>query len=853
LIAGKSKPSFGGMCVVACSCLALLSTLAHAQDTQRLNWSRLPTWPDPLGVAGPFVGVHQDRVIVAGGANFPLPVWESAKVWRSEIWCLEPEPDGYRWQPAGDLPAELAYGAAISTDEGVVCVGGNNQTEFSSSCFLLRWDSADEQVVRESLPAFPESIAYTQGGMIQRKVFVVGGQSGPELATATSQLWSLDLDDSQAGWQLASPLPGPSRAFHFASVQNNGFDDCLYVFGGRREVDGEVRFLDDCWEYNPQRGSWRQRCSMPVALAAGAATAYGQSHIFVLSGDDGKLFGQADELRDAHPGFPKETWAYHTITDSWSSMGPSPANQVTTSAVMLDGDVILPTGEVRPRVRSRDVWAIRATEQPGAFGWVDYVVVVVYLGSLIWIGFHFARRNQDTNDYFRGSGRIPWWAAGCSIFATMLSSLTFTGVPSKAFAQDWVYSLGNMMIPVVALVAVYVALPFYRRMDVTSAYEYLEHRFHWSLRVLGSLAFSTFHVFRMAIVMSLTALALAVATPVTPVQAVLLMGLLSIVYCSMGGVSAVIWTDTLQTFVLLGGALLAIGSMWQGTGMAINDWFSTANQYDKLNLANWKLSAFDAQIALWVIVLGAIGQNLASYTADQAVVQRYMTTRTSELAARAIWTNALLSIPATLIFFGIGTSLFLFYHAHPDRLDPGITTDQVFPFFISRELPQGVSGLIVAAIFAAAQSTVSTSMNSVATTMVSDCIRPIYKSASEHKLLRIAQVLTVVLGIAGTTVAISFVDPGIRSLFDQFIKVIGLFMGVLAGLFILGFAFPRANAFGAWCGAVVGALAMILIWKFTDINGYLYTALGISSCVLAGWLTSQLVSIRSVEAKAGPA
>ncbi|MCR9296753.1 MAG: sodium:solute symporter, partial [bacterium] len=445
----------------------------------------------------------------------------------------------------------------------------------------------------------------------------------------------------------------------------------------------------------------------------------------------------------------------------------------------------------------------------------------------------------NTDDYFRGSGRIPWWAAGCSIFATMLSSLTFTGVPSKAFAQDWVYAVGNMMIPVVAVVAVVIALPFYRRIDATSAYEYLEKRFHWSIRAFGSLSFSTFHVFRMAIVMSLTGLALAVATPLTATQSVLLMGLLSIVYCTLGGVSAVIWTDTLQTFVLMGGAVIAIVWMLAGAQQQASEgMLETALRYDKLNLANLHLSPFDAQIALWVIVLGAIGQNVASYTADQAVVQRYMTTRTEALAARAIWTNALLSIPATLIFFGIGTSLFLFYRSHPERLDPSITTDQIFPLFIARELPLGVSGLIVAAIFAAAQSTVSTSMNSVATTLVTDCFRPLLGRWNEHAFLRLAQTLTVLLGIAGTWLAVSFVDPEIRSLFDQFIKVIGLFMGVLGGLFVLGAVFRRANAVGAWCGACAGAMSMYAIWKYTAVNGYLYTAIGILVCVSVGLAAS---------------
>jgi len=263
-----------------------------------------------------------------------------------------------------------------------------------------------------------------------------------------------------------------------------------------------------------------------------------------------------------------------------------------------------------------------------------------------------------------------------------------------------------------------------------------------------------------------------------------------------------------------------------------------ATRASKFNLANLHGDVTSAQIALWVILFGGIAQNLSSYTADQAVVQRYMTTETQKLAARSIWTNAILTIPATLLFFGIGTALFGFYRTHPERLDPTMTTDQVFPLFIANELPTGLSGLIVAGIFAAAQSTVSTSMNSTATTLVTDFLKPMQLIQSDRNLLRAAKGLTVVVGIAGTAIGLLFVNPEIRSLFDQFLKVIGLFMGVLGGLFLLGILTRRATGTGAMVGAVVGAGVMWAVWQYTSINGYLYTAIGILTCFFVGYLVS---------------
>lgn len=842
----QRRAAFAFQILLIAFCIAAHSPL-HAQTPGRLSWEPLPAIPNSLGVAGPFVGVHHHTLMVAGGANFPVPVWDSDKQWVDDIFGLQAvEPDSsnaqYRWVSLGKLDKAVAYGANVSTPDGIICIGGNDSNAIFNDCFSLSWDMQQKQLNRRPLPDLPMPLAYGQACRVGNRVYVAGGQSGFSLDTAVNTMWSLDLNHLQDGWFKHPAWPGPPRAFNITVAQNNGFEDCIYLIGGRYQDGEDVRFLSDCWEFNPKSGSWRERAAMPFPVAAGTAVAFGQSHILVLSGDDGNLFHQTDELRDQHPGFPKRTIAYHSITNTWTSMGESPANQVTTTAVEWNGMLVLPSGEIRPRVRSPEVWKITLPASKGFFGTWDYLVLVCYLASLIMIGVYFSRRTRNTNDYFRAAGKIPWWAAGCSIFATMLSSLTFTGVPSKAFAQDWVYAVGNFMIPVVAVLAVYIALPFYRRIDATSAYEYLEKRFHWTVRIFGSLSFSVFHLFRMAIVMSLTGLALAVATPLTPIQSVWIMGLLSVMYCTLGGISAVIWTDTLQTFVLLGGALIAITWMLIGTGENPADLWEIAQKNAKFEIANWHLNPLSTQIALWVIVLGAIGQNTASYTADQAVVQRYMTTESEALAARAIWTNAVLTIPATILFFGIGTSLYLYYHLHPERLDPAITTDQIFPYFISRELPIGLSGLIVAAIFAAAQSTVSTSMNSVATTVVTDCIRPLQFKLSEPALLRLAQTFTVFFGLAGTLIAISFVSPSIRSLFDQFMKVIGLFMGVLGGLFILGALVPRANTLGAWVGAITGSLTMFVTWQFTEVNGYLYTAIGITTCVASGFVGSLLAS-----------
>ena len=344
----------------------------------------------------------------------------------------------------------------------------------------------------------------------------------------------------------------------------------------------------------------------------------------------------------------------------------------------------------------------------------------------------------------------------------------------------------------------------------------------------------------MAIVMSLTGLALAVATPLSPTQSVLIMGVLSILYCTLGGIEAVIWTDTIQTIVLLGGALIALVLLATQAEGGFAGFLETADNAGKFRLANFHWDVTYSQFAIWVVVLGGLGQHLSSYTADQAVVQRYMTTPTEKAAAKSIWTNAVLTFPTTIIFFGIGSALFAFYRSHPEKLDPNIMTDQIFPLFIAREMPLGLAGLIVAGIFAAAQSTVSTSMNSMATTVVTDFLRPLNIFRSEDRYLTAARWLTFLFGLAGTLLGLWFVNPDIKSLFDSFLKVIGLFMGVLGGLFVLGAMTKTANSTGALIGALVGAAVMFGL-SFTQVNSYIYTTIGITTCFCAGWIVSKLV------------
>jgi SSS family solute:Na+ symporter len=841
--------------------LALTAPRAAAID---LTWNELPALPDSIGVAGPFVGTHDGVVIVAGGANFSPPVWEAEKTWHDRIWVLRHDgtdpnaaPRHPRWIDGGRLPWPRAYGASASTSHGVVCVGGNDATGTFADAFLLRWNTTAERVECVPLPPLPQPSASGCAAAIGDTVYVAAGLTGPELHTAAKRLWAIDVRDPANGraWRELPPWPGSARGFALLHAQHDGEADGLYLMSGRRATeDGAIEPLRDVWHYRPDRAgrddAWRRRADVPRCVMAAAGLPFGQSHIVIFGGDDGSLFGQEARLRDTHPGFAREMLAYHTITDTWTSAGTMSVGTVTTTAVRWGHDpvadpVVLPSGEVRPRVRTPAVWSVRLVPGGRRFGLVDASVLGLYLAGMLAVGVFFSLRTRNADDFFRGGQRVPWFVAGLSIFATMLSSITFMAIPAKAYATDWVYLPANLMAVAIAPLVVTIFLPFFRRLDAPSAYEYLERRFNRGVRLFASGSFVLFQVGRMAVVLSLSAIALAVITPLDERQSILLIGVLSIVYCALGGLEAVVWTDALQSLVLLGGALVSLILILLEIDGGVAGLLETAHAHHKLHLVNLDVSAASyTTTALWVVVLGGLAQALVPYTSDMAVVQRYMAVADTTRARRAIWTNAIAVIPASLLFFGVGTALFAFYARHPERLDPAFKTDAIFPLFISRELPAGLAGLVVAGVFAAAQSTISTSMNSVSTALVTDFVRPVVPDLAERRLLWLGRGLTVLCGGVGVWLALLLATADVASLWDQFLTILGLLGGSMCGVFCLGIFTTRGHGVGAMVGAVAGAAVLFWVQHFTRTHLLLYAFVGVAASLLTGYLASLLIPAR---------
>jgi SSS family transporter len=321
------------------------------------------------------------------------------------------------------------------------------------------------------------------------------------------------------------------------------------------------------------------------------------------------------------------------------------------------------------------------------------------------------------------------------------------------------------------------------------------------------------------------------------------MGLLCILYTVLGGIEAVIWTDVLQVFVLVGGGLLCLLLIPNSIEGGWNEMINIGERANRFRLLDFRWNL--AEPTFFVMLFGAYGQNLISYGSDQVVIQRYLTTRDEATARRSIWTAAIMSVPASLLFFLIGSALFAYFKTHPADLDPTLTQpDAIFAHYIVSCLPVGAAGLVIAGIFAAAMSSLDSSMNSVAAAFTTDFYRRPGSRETRGELW-IARIVTVLVGLCGTLFAIWMGNqPNIKSLWDQFAAYLGLFGGGLCGLFLLAIFTQRTSAAAALLALVGSGVIQFQIRNAGVVNPWLYSATGIVACFVIGYVLGFLLPQR---------
>ena len=468
----------------------------------------------------------------------------------------------------------------------------------------------------------------------------------------------------------------------------------------------------------------------------------------------------------------------------------------------------------------------------------DILVIVIYFLLISGLGYYYSKRQKNTEDFFRGGQRIPFWAAGISIFGTALSPITFMAIPAKTYSTDWSYFLLNMSIFLSLPLVILLFIPYYRQKKLNTPYEYLEIRFSIIIRLLGSCCFILYQIGRIGVILFLPSIALNLVTGVDIFLCIALMGGVSLIYTLMGGIEAVIWTDVVQVFVLMGGVSLSLILIIIDTENGFSGIIEQAKIYGKFNAFDLTLSLKEPTV--WVMLFGGFFINLTTYGTDHTMVQRYLVTPTQKEAQKSLWIGALLTVPATFIFFFMGTALFVFYQVNPSALNNNfINNDAIFPWYIVSQLPVGVSGILIAAIFAAAMSSLSSSMNSGAASFSAD-IYDRYGFVWNKDPLKMARWTTLCIGMMGILFALFMATADIKSLWDQFNKILGLIFGSLGGVFMLGLLTKKANTKGVLIGIVVSFTIQLIISFQQSVHLLMYAATGMISCFISGYFGSLL-------------
>jgi SSS family solute:Na+ symporter len=487
---------------------------------------------------------------------------------------------------------------------------------------------------------------------------------------------------------------------------------------------------------------------------------------------------------------------------------------------------------------------------------IDLAVLVAYVCGTVAVGLWVGRKSRNTEQFMAAGRKLPGWAVGLSIFGTYVSSISFLALPGKAYGSNWNAFAFSLAIPPTAWIAVRYFVPFYRRAGALSSYEHLEYRFGPWARTYAVVCYLLTQLSRMGIIMYLLALALAPLTGWSVPVLIVMTGLVVIVYTVFGGIEAVIWTDVVQSLVLIGGALgcalvLTLG-MPEGPGQL----WDIAVEDHKFGLGSFGPSL--AESTFWVVLVYGVFINLQNFGIDQSYVQRYQTARSDAEANRSVWLGALLYIPISAVFFFIGTALFAFYQAQPDLLPSEVAAkpDAVFPYFIVKQLPVGISGLVVAGIFAAAQSTISSSINCSATLLLCDIYRRyIRPEATERQSMRVLWAMSLAVGLAGTGMALAMLR--IQTALDAWWTLASIFSGGMLGLFLLGLISKRARNPAAVTGVVVGLLVICWMtlpaltpfinippWLLNPMHSYLTIVVGTLTIFLVGLLVSKVGDLR---------
>ncbi|MDQ8181680.1 sodium/solute symporter [Pelagicoccus sp. SDUM812005] len=694
-------------------------------------------------------------------------------------------PESQEWSQVATLERSLEGSAFASSGTSLYLV--ESQGAQAKAVTRIDWLESG-QLSLASLPSLPERLQNPTALVADGKLYLAGGS-----ADQATHFLALDLSPLASEWKQLPDLPSPARSGGklFKAIES------IYYIGG---YDAAGQRLPVAY-YHPLYG-WREKDTPPAWSAKASLSAIGDSHSVILLNHESRA---------------PEIYLYHAIGDSWVKL--KELNELSGGEAQLVG-----SNNDMLAIAKDSSLRLSFSDPETNYGWWDHLAVAGYFAIMIYVGFYFTKQSKTSNSFFRGSNNIPWWATGMSLFATGASALSLLSMPGKSYSTNWTF-FGISIFSVICLpLSMYLLAPLVRKLNFATAFEYLEHRFGISVRMFGSAIFVMQQILgRMGPVMLLPAIAMNAITGIDVKTCIIAMGVVTTLYTFLGGLAAVIWTDTIQGFVMIAAVLGCLVLVYIKIDMPANEMLSILDAGDKLHTFNW--SANFTQDNVMTMFFGILAITLFGIS-DQNYVQRVQCTPTLGDAKKAIATQMAVAVPINLLLFGLGTALFLFYRSNPGDLNPVMKTDGIFPFFAAQQLPPGVSGLVVAALLAATMSTISSAICSVSNLGVDDFYRRFRAGTTDREAVIMGRILTVVVGALGIAAALFLADFKTPSIWDLANRLISFITSATLGIFALGLFSKKANEIGVIAGIIAGIASTYYLKTYTPLSYWFYPFTG---------------------------
>jgi SSS family transporter len=468
---------------------------------------------------------------------------------------------------------------------------------------------------------------------------------------------------------------------------------------------------------------------------------------------------------------------------------------------------------------------------------LDFAIIALYLAGITLFGLRFRKKQRTLRDYFLAGRDIPWWAIALSIVAAETSTLTIISIPGLAYDTNLTFLQVVMGYVVGRIVISFVLLPHYFRGDLYTAYELLERRFGRGLRSLTAGLFLLTRAAAEGVRVYAVSIVVSIALGTGEVASIAIITTLTLIYTFEGGLAAVIWTDVVQTAIYVGGTLVGLITILHlvpGGWTAIHSAAASAN---KLQIFDFSTSLW-TPYTFWAGVIGGSFFTVASHGTDQLIVQRLLAARGQKQSATALLSSGLAVLLQFALFLTVGVMLWAFYRVPSSSFG---RPDRIYPTFIVSHMPHGISGLLIAAILAAAMSNLSAALNSLSSSAIMDFYDRMRPQTDERKKMRLSRIATLIWAVVLFLLAIVVLHKGGRVI-EVGLQIASVAYGALLGAFLLGVLTRCANQLGAMAGMVCGFATELYLWRYTHIPWTWWVMIGTCITFVIGWIVSSLVS-----------